>query len=79
MTEFAIEDYSASISATVKDSEVLYVTVNKRMQIAIDADNLDNVQLRIYPITDGEIWDMPSEKFDIKISEIEQLEKEMRE
>lgn len=60
-----------------REVDTLYVDINKRLQLAIDADENNNVQIRVYPITDECYWDHPYDTLQVDITEIEQLEKEL--
>ena len=52
--------------------------IDKRFQIDIRRFE-GYLTLRIYPVTDGEIWDSPYDTFVVDESEVAALEQEMKE
>jgi hypothetical protein len=54
----------------------VFVTVDNRFDVAVIRTE-DGLHLQVYPITDGEIWDDPFERFEIDEDEVRALEKEM--
>lgn len=76
--DFEVTDNTTSNSLSIADQECLYVKVNDRVKLCIQADDDGNVHIGVWPITDGEIWDAPFEEFDVDIDGINQAEKELR-
>lgn len=56
---------------------VAHIDIGGKFNLAIDVTDTD-IELRLYPITDGEIWDAPFTTFNVDRSEIEALEEELR-
>lgn len=56
---------------------IAYVDIGGRFNLAIEVTDGD-IELRLYPITHGEIWDAPYTTFNVDRTEIEALEKELK-
>jgi hypothetical protein len=55
----------------------LFVTLDNRFDVALIRTE-DGLRLEVYPITDGEVWDDPIERFEVREADILELEKELR-
>lgn len=55
----------------------VYVEVDRRFNLAIQRTET-GLSVRVYPRTDGELWDSPFTTFEVDEAEILALEKELR-
>lgn len=60
------------------DFDTAYVTVDRRFDIAITRTPR-GLDIRVYPITNGKIWDDPYKRVTVDEEEIITLEREMEE
>jgi hypothetical protein len=65
-----------SIDQNTDQPDRIFVEVDCRLNVAIICTEF-GVELRVYPRTDGELWDGPFSTFDVNESEIVALEDEM--
>ena len=56
----------------------LYVDIDRRFNIVIERTET-GLELRVYPLTKGEVWDAPFDTFEVDEAEILALEQEMEE
>lgn len=54
----------------------IFLEINRRYNIAIEQTET-GLSLRIYPRTDGQLWDYPFATFDVEETEVVALEREM--
>jgi len=54
----------------------IYVEIDHRFNIVLERTG-DGLDLHVYPLTNGEIWDCPFTTFEVDESEILALEQEM--
>jgi hypothetical protein len=54
----------------------VFVAIDNRFDVALIRTE-DGLRLNVFPITDGQVWDDPFERFEVDESEIRQLEQEM--
>jgi hypothetical protein len=73
------------LSMTVFNLELLtdqpdriYVEIDRRFNVVIERTET-GLELRVYPLTKGEIWDAPFDTFEVDEAEILALEQEMEE
>jgi hypothetical protein len=59
------------------DAHRLYAEIDRRFNVAIERTE-SGLSIRIYPRTDGELWDSPFTTFEVDEAEIVELEKELR-
>ena len=71
MTQFNIDQIA-------DQPDRIFVEVDRRFDVAIIRTE-DGLELRIYPRTEGELWDAPFTTFTVDEAEIIALEKEMLE
>jgi hypothetical protein len=69
MTKFTIE-HDADLPDRVS------VTVDGRFLAALIRTG-DGLSINVYPITGGEVWDDPCDRFEVDEDEIRELEKEI--
>lgn len=62
-----------------QDDRIASISIGNRFNIVIDNTVNKTLQIRVYPITNGEIWDFPFEVFDIDEAGLEQVERELTE
>lgn len=67
-----------NIDLITEQPDTIYVDVARRFNVAIIRTKT-GLELRIYPRTDGEVWDAPFTTFEVDESQIVALEAEMRE
>ena len=65
-----------NIDLTSDFPDRIYVEVDRRFDIAIIRTET-GLEFRIYPRTDGELWDSPFTTFEVDEAEILELEKEI--
>jgi hypothetical protein len=54
-----------------------FVTVDDRFDVALIRTE-DGLKIEVYPITDGEVWNDPCDRFEVDEEEILELERELR-
>jgi hypothetical protein len=64
------------IDLSTDQPDRIFVEVDRRLTVAIVRTE-DGLELRIYPRTEGELWDAPFTTFDMNEAEIIALEQEM--
>lgn len=69
MTHFKIQHLA-------KYPDRIVVEIDRRFEIVIQRISI-GLELRVYPRTDGELWDEPFEAFEIDEDEIIALEQEL--
>ena len=65
-----------NIDLITEQPDQIYVEIGRRFNVAIERTET-GLSLRVYPRTNGELWDEPFDRFEVNESEIEQLEQEM--
>ena len=70
MTAFVIEQIA-------DQPDLLYIEVDRRFNLAIERTER-GLSIRLYPRSDGELWDFPFTTFEVDEAEIAELEQEMR-
>jgi hypothetical protein len=60
---------------TLRPDRVCIALDNRFDVVLIRTD--DGLSIEVYPITDGQVWDDPCDRFEIDESEIRALEEEM--
>ena len=65
-----------NIDLTTEQPDRIYVEVDRRFDIAIERTEI-GLSIRVYPRTDGELWDNPFTTFEVHEAEILELEKEL--
>jgi hypothetical protein len=55
----------------------VFVEIDRRFDVVIER-NETGLAIRVYPRTDGELWDNPFTTFEVYEAEIVELEKEMQ-
>ena len=55
----------------------VFVAIDDRLDVAI-IRTADGLKVEVYPITDGEIWDDPYDRFEVDEGQIRELERELR-
>jgi len=53
-----------------------FVTIDNRFDVALIRTD-DGLRIHVYPITDGQVWDDPCERFEVDEDEIRELEREL--
>lgn len=53
------------------------IEIDKRFNVILDRENGD-MEIRVYPYTDGQIWDAPCETFTVDEDTLKEQEKELR-
>jgi hypothetical protein len=66
-----------SIDLNTERPDRVFVEVDRRFDVAI-LRTVTGLTIRIYPRTDGELWDDPLTTFEVDEAEIVELEKELR-
>jgi hypothetical protein len=69
MTRFNIEQLT-------EQADTIYVEIDHRFNLAIVRTET-GLDLRIYPLTEGELWDAPFTTFTVDESEIVELETDL--
>jgi hypothetical protein len=67
-----------NIDMNTELSEIIGFEINQRFDIVIERTE-SGLSLRVYPRTNGELWDFPFTTFEVDESEIVALEQEMEE
>jgi hypothetical protein len=65
-----------NIDQITEQPDRIFVDVDRRFNVAIIRTE-GGLELRVYPRTDGELWDAPFTTFEVNESEIAALEAEM--
>ncbi len=65
-----------NIDQVTEQPDRIFVEVDRRFNVAIIRSET-GLELRIYPRTEGELWDAPFTTFEVDESEILALEEEM--
>ena len=55
----------------------IYVEIDRRFDVAIERTET-GLEIRVYPRTDGELWDNPFTTFEVDEAEILELEREIK-
>jgi hypothetical protein len=66
-----------NIDLTSDFPDHIYIEVDCRFNVAIERTET-GMEFRIYPRTDGELWDSPFTTFEVDETEIIELEKEIK-
>jgi len=66
-----------NIDFTSDQPNLIFVDVDRRFNVAIERTEA-GLSLRIYPRTNGELWDCPFTTFEVDEAEILELEKELQ-
>jgi hypothetical protein len=64
------------IEHITEQADTIYVEVDRRFNLAIVRTEA-KLEIRVYPLTEGEIWDMPFITFIVDEAEVAGLEAEM--
>lgn len=75
---FAENPFIASFRSRhdIRLSDHIFLTLGDRFEIAL-IRTTDGLTIEVYPITGGEVWDNPFDRFDVNEEEIRKLEREM--
>jgi hypothetical protein len=65
-----------NIDLITEQPDRIFVDVDRRFNVTIIRTET-GLEIRVYPRTDGELWDMPFATFEVDESEIATLEAEM--
>ncbi len=65
-----------NIDLNTEQPDCIYVEVEHRFNVVIERTE-DGLSLRVYPRTDGELWDYPIDAFEVDEVAIRALEAEM--
>jgi len=65
-----------NIELITEQPDHVYVDIDRRFNVAIERTET-GLSLRVYPRTNGVLWDNPFTTFDVDESEIRALEREM--
>jgi hypothetical protein len=66
-----------NIDFTSDQPDHVYVDVDRRFNIALERTEA-GLSIRVYPRTDGELWDSPFTTFEVDEAEVLELEKELQ-
>jgi hypothetical protein len=66
-----------NVDFITEQQDRVFVEVDRRFDVAI-LRTVTGLTIRIYPRTDGELWDDPFTVFEVDEAEIVELEKEIR-
>jgi hypothetical protein len=66
-----------NIDLTTDQPDRIFVDVDRRFDVAIIRTET-GLELRVYPRTDGELWDAPIDTFQVDENDIIALEEEMQ-
>lgn len=69
MSQFNIEQIT-------DQSDTIYVEIDRRFNVAIVRTDT-GLDLRVYPVTEGQIWDYPFVTFAVAESDVAELEAEL--
>ena len=69
MTKFGIQHHTEL-------SDRVFVTVDDRFLASLIRTE-DGLSIHVYPITDGQVWDDPCDRFEVDEDEIRDLEREI--
>ena len=64
-----------NIDLITEQPDHLYVEIERRFNVAIERTET-GLSIRVYPRTNGELWDNPFTTFEVDEAEILELEKE---
>jgi hypothetical protein len=67
---------SFNVDLITEQPDHIYVEIDHRFNVVIERTE-DGLELRVYPLTKGEIWDAPFDTFEVDEVEIAALEQEM--
>jgi len=67
-----------NIDLITDQPDCIYVEIGRRFNLAIERTET-GLSVRVYPKTNGELWDFPFTTFEVEESEIAALEQEMEE
>lgn len=67
-----------SVEQITDQPELLYVEIDRRFSLAIERRE-NELEIRVYPRTGGELWDAPYDTFTVNEDEIRTLEAELLE
>jgi hypothetical protein len=62
-----------NIDLNTEQPDCIYVEVDRRFHVVIERTEA-GLELRVYPRTDGELWDAPFDSFEVDEAEIIALE-----
>jgi hypothetical protein len=65
-----------NIELITEQPDLIYVDVARRFNVVIERTET-GLSLRVYPRTDGELWDDPFTTFEVDEGEIHELEREL--
>jgi hypothetical protein len=65
-----------NIELITERPDVVYVDIARRFNVAIERTET-GLSLRVYPRTDGDLWDNPFTTFEVDEDEIRELEREL--
>jgi hypothetical protein len=54
----------------------VFVAVDNRFDVAVIRTE-DGLRIQVFPITDGQVWDNPFERFEVDEDEVRALEQEL--
>ena len=66
-----------NVDLNTEQPDRIFVEVDRRFNVAIERTET-GLSLRVYPRTDGELWDSPFTTFEVDEAEIRQLEQELQ-
>ena len=66
-----------NVDLNTEQPDRIFVEVDRRFDVAIERTET-GLSLRVYPRTDGELWDRPFTTFEVDEAEIRQLEQEFQ-
>jgi hypothetical protein len=66
-----------NIELITEQPDHIYVDIGRRFNVVIERTET-GLSLRVYPRTDGELWDDPFTTFEVDEDEIRELERELR-
>ena len=65
-----------NIQHSTDRSDRIFVAIDNRFDIALIRTE-DGLGIEVYPLTDGQVWDDPIDRFKVDEEEIRELEREM--
>jgi hypothetical protein len=54
----------------------VFVAIDNRFDVALIRTE-EGLRINVFPITDGQVWDDPVERFEVSESEVQELELEL--
>ena len=66
-----------NIDLVTEQPDRIFVEVDRRFDVAIERTET-GLSIRVYPRTDGELWDNPFVTFDVDEGQVIELEKELQ-